>query len=126
MTGMENNGRKCTSYCILTLGAEGERGEVPAGPPALVGLSLAVAVGVEVEGECETSLLVYSQCTQLSESKRPCLTAAIQVAHRAAGGVVFPELTGEPPKPASPVPCVAAASPLLQKRKLKCICHLRP
>lgn len=41
------------------------------------------------------------------------------------GWVVFPELTGEPPKPAFPVPWVAAGPPLLQS-KLKYMCHLTP
>lgn len=48
--GMEKSGRKCTSHCTPALGAEGEHEEVPAGILALVGLPLAVAAGVEVEG----------------------------------------------------------------------------
>lgn len=75
VAGEENSGWKCTSHCTPTLRAEGEHGEVPAGTLALVGLPLAVAAGVEVHGECETPLLAYTQCTQLSESKFPCLTA---------------------------------------------------
>lgn len=37
-------------HCIPTLGAEVEHGEVPAGTLALVGLQMAAAAGVEVEG----------------------------------------------------------------------------
>lgn len=47
---MEKSGRKCTNHCTPALGAEGKHGEVPAGTLALVGLPLAVAAGVEVEG----------------------------------------------------------------------------
>lgn len=125
MTGMENNGRKCTRHCTPALGVERERGEVPAGTPALVGLPVAVAAGVEVEGECETPLLVSIQCTQLSESKCPCLTSAMHVAHRVVGG--WPSLSSLGSPPRQPLPCPVWLQPLLlQKRKLKCICHPPP
>lgn len=58
---MENNGRKCTSHCIPNLGAEVEHGEGPAGILALVGLPLAAAAGVEVEGNVRPlCLFVFS------------------------------------------------------------------